>query len=215
MYNKESNCRDEERQIKEKGTFVKLMPIANVIYSFNSGKLSKFLVSNCRGNSRMSSRTLASSNTFSTMDTKSTQLTLMDIPAMVPARGWSSEGINLLGWNSITKSSYRHGVASLNLLNILPTNQVSTKGVNNFYCLIKKDHLWVDKNLKAHRANPCAPKRSGNKTEIKSIINQLQVKRNKYSGKAHAAKEESTSWPKVFSVTHQGIFSCIQLRQVA
>ena len=207
--------RNQEQQIYPKRPLIKPIAIGNEITSTNSAKLIKFVVGDYSRNTRVSSRALTSPDTAGTLDRHSTQLTLMKISTVVPAGRRGSKGVDLFSFNLIAKSFNRKGVASINLFNILPADQVITKWISNLYTLIKENYLGVNKYSIADRADKGSPKRGNYKTKVKSIINKLQIQHGANHQEGHGSKDITAFRSKNFSVVHQSIFSCTQLKWVA
>ena len=207
--------RNQEQQIYPKRPLIKPIAVVDEITATNSAKLIKFVVGDYSRNTRVSSRALTSPDTAGTLDRHSTQLTLMNISTVVPAGRRGSKGVDLFSFNLIAKSFNRKGVASINLFNILPADQVITKWISNLYTLIKENYLGVNKYSIADRADKGSPKRGNYKTKVKSIINKLQIQHGANHQEGHGSKDITAFWSKNFSVVHQSIFSCTQLKWVA
>lgn len=214
--NKQKHARrNQEQQIYPKRPLIKPIAVFDEITSINPAKLIKFVVGDYSSNTRVSSRALTSSDTAGTFDRHSTQLTLMKISSVVSAGRRGSKGVDLFSFNLIAKSFNRKGVASINLLNILPADQVITKGISNLDSLIKENELGINKYLIADRADNAAPECGNYKTKVKSIINKLQIQHGANHQKGHGSKDITAFWSKYFNVVHQSIFSCTQLKWVA
>lgn len=215
MNKQKRNSRDQKEQVNPKCLSVKPIPVIDEDWVFKSTKVSHFKISDYSRNTRVSSRALTSPNTFPTLDVKSTQLALMDTSAVVPARCGSSKGVNLFNSNIITKSFNRQGVSGVNLFNILPSDQIITERIKNLDSFVKENHLRVNKDLIADRADQGAPNYGNDKTKVESIIKNMQVEHGANHQKGHTGKEIATFRSKNFSVAHQSIFSCTQLKWVA
>jgi len=211
---KQSTC-NQKNQIKPKSLPVKLIPVLNKLRFIKPLKCDHFLVSNSRGNSGVGVRALTGLNTASALNVQTAQLTLMNRSAVIPARSWGSKGVNLFGSNTFTMSLNRHGVTSVDLFNILPTNQVMSKGIYNFNSFIKENNFRMNKDLIADQTNQSSPNTGNDQSKVKSIINDLQIEHRGHYPKSHARKNVTTFRAKNLRIIHQSIFSCTSEKQVA
>ena len=163
----------------------------------------------------MGVRALTGLNAASTLNVQTAQLTLMNRSAVIPARSWGSKGVNLFSSNTFTMSLNRHGVTSVDLFNILPTNQVVGKGIYNLNSFIKENNFRMNKDLIADQSNQSSPNTGNDQSKVKSIINNLQVEHRGHDPKGHACENVTAFRAKNLRIIHQRIFSCTSEKQVA
>ena len=215
MNNQEQRTCSQKSEIYPESILVKLISVTNVFRLINTTKVYQLLVCNSRGNARMASGALARLNTASALNIQTAQLTLMNRSAVIPARSWGSKSVNLFGSNTFTMSLNRHGVSSVDLLNILPTNQVMSKGIYNLNSFIKENNFRMNKDLIADQTNQSSPNTGNDQSKVKSVINNLQVEHRGHYPKGHARKNVTTFRAKNLRIIHQRIFSCTSEKQVA
>ena len=211
---KQSTC-NQKNQIKPKRFPVELKPVLNKLRFIKPLKCDNFLVSNSRGNSRVGVRALTGLNAASALNIQTAQLTLMNRSAVIPARSWGSKGVNLFGSNTSTMSLNRHGVTSVDLFNILPTNQVMGKGIYNLNSFIKENNFRMNKDLIADQTKQSSPNTGNDQSKVKSIINNLQIEHRGHYPKSHACENVTAFRAKNLRIIHQSIFSCTSEKQVA
>lgn len=215
MNNQKQSTGNQKNHINPKSFPVKLKPILNKLRFIKPVKCDYFLVSNSRGNSRVGARALTRLNTASALNIQTAQLTLMNRSAVIPARSRRSKGVDAFVSKTSTMSLNRHGIASINLINILPTNQVMSKGIYNFNPLIKENNFRMDKDLVADRTNQSSPNTGNDQSKVKSIINNLQIEHRGHYPKGHARENVTTFRPKNLRIDHQSIFSRTSEKLVA
>jgi len=215
MNNQKQRTCNQKSQIYPKSILVKLIPVANVFRLINSAKCDQLLVGNSRGNARMASGALTGLYAARSLNIQSTQLTLVDRSAVVPARSRRCKGIDLLSANFIAKGFDRQGVASVDLFNILPTDQMMGKGIYNFNTFIEENNLRMNKDLVADRTNQSSPNTGNDQAKVKSVINNLKIEHRGHYPKSHARKNVTTFRAKNLRIIHQSIFSCEIEKQVA
>ena len=211
---KQSTC-NQKNHIDPKRSPIKFISVLNKFRFTKPLKSDYLLVSDGGCNSRVGVRALARLNTASILNVQTAQLTLMNRSAVIPARSRGSKSVDLFVSNASTMSLNRHGVTSVNLLNILPTNQVLAKGIYDFKALIKENNFRMDKDLVADRTNQSSPNTGNNKSKVKSIINDLQIEQRGYYPKGHARENVTSFRAKNLRIIHKSIFSCTSAKQVA
>ena len=163
----------------------------------------------------MRSRALTSLNAASSLNVQTPQLTLMNRSAVIPAWGRGCKGVDFFDSNTFATCLNRHGVASVDLFDILPTNQVMGEGIYDFNSFIKENNLRMNKNLVADRTNQSSPDTGNDQSKVKSIINDLQIEHRGHDPKSHACENVTTFRAKNLRIIHQSIFSCRSEKQVA
>ena len=215
MNNQKQGAGDQKNQINPKSFSVELIPALNKLRSIKSLESDNLLVSDSRGNTRVRSRALTRLNAASSLNVQATQLTSMNRSAVIPAWGRSSKGVDFFESNTFATCLNRHCVASVDLFNILPTNQVVGKGIYNLNSFIKENNLRMNKDLVADRTNQSSPDTGNDQSKVKSIINDLQIEHRGHDPKSHACENVTTFRAKNLRITHQSIFSCRSEKQVA
>ena len=215
MNNQKQGAGNQKNQINPKSFSVELIPVLNKLRSIKSLESDNLLVSDSRGNTRVRSRALTSLNAASSLNVQASQLTLMNRSAVIPAWGRGRKGVDFFDSNTFATCLNRHGVASVDLFDILPTNQVMGEGIYDFNSFIKENNLRMNKNLVADRTNQSSPDTGNDQSKVKSIINDLQIEHRGHDPKSHASKNVATFRAKNLRIIHQSIFSCRSEKQVA
>ncbi len=215
MNNQKQGAGNQKNQINPKSFSVELIPVLNKLRSIKSLESDNLLVGDSRGNTRVRSRALTRLNAAGSLNVQSSQLTLMNRSAVIPAWGRGCKGVDFFESNTFATCLNRHGVASVDLFDILPTNQVVGKGIYDFNSFIKENNLRMNKNLVADRTNQSSPDTGNDQSKVKSIINDLQIEHRGHDPKSHACENVTTFRAKNLRIIHQGIFSCSSEKQVA
>jgi len=215
MNNQKQGACNKKNQIKPKSFSVELIPILNKLRSIKSLESDNLLVGDSRGNTRVRSRALTSLNAASSLNVQTTQLTLMNRSAVIPAWGRGRKSVDFFDSNTFASCLNRHGVASVDLFDILPSNQVMGEGIYDFNSFIKENNLRMNKNLVADQTNQSPPDTGNNQPKVKSIINNLQIEHRCYDPKNHPSKNVATFRAKNLRIIHQSIFSRTSEKQVA
>ena len=215
MNNQKQGAGDQKNQINPKSFSVELIPVLNKLRLIKPFKGDNLLVSDSRGNSRVGVRALSGLYAAGVLNIQAAQLTLMNRSAVIPARSRSSKGVDFFESNTFATCLNRHGVSSVDLFDILPTNQVVGKGIYDFNSFIKENNLRMNKNLVADRTNQSSPDTGNDQSKVKSIINNLQIEHRCYDPKSHACENITTFRAKNLRIIHQSIFSCRSEKQVA
>lgn len=215
MNNQKQGASNQKNQINPKSFSVELIPVLNKLRFIESLESDNLLVSDSRGNTRVRSRALTSLNAASSLNVQTPQLTLMNRSAVIPAWGRGCKGVDFFESNTFATCLNRHGVASVDLFDILPTNQVMGEGIYDFNSFIKENNLRMNKNLVADRTNQSSPDTGNDQSKVKSIINDLQIEHRGHDPKSHACENVTTFRAKNLRIIHQSIFSCRSEKQVA
>ena len=215
MNNQKQGAGNQKNQINPKSFSVELIPVLNKLRFIKSLESDNLLVSDSRGNTRVRSRALTRLNAASSLNVQTTQLTLMNRSAVIPAWGRGCKGVDFFDSNTFATCLNRHGVASVDLFDILPTNQVMGEGIYDFNSFIKENNLRMNKNLVADRTNQSSPDTCNDQSKVKSIINDLQIEHRGHDPKSHACENVTTFRAKNLRIIHQSIFSCSSEKQVA
>lgn len=215
MNNQKQGAGNQKNQINPKSFSVELIPVLNKLRFIKSLESDNLLVSDSRGNTRVRSRALTSLNAASSLNVQTPQLTLMNRSAVIPAWGRGCKGVDFFDSNTFATCLNRHGVASVDLFDILPTNQVMGEGIYDFNSFIKENNLRMNKNLVADRTNQSSPDTGNDQSKVKSIINDLQIEHRGHDPKSHACENVTTFRAKNLRIIHQSIFSCRSEKQVA
>lgn len=215
MNNQKQGASNQKNQINPKSFSVELIPVLNKLRSIKSLESDNLLVSDSRGNTRVRSRALTSLNAASSLNVQTTQLTLMNRSAVIPAWRRGRKGVDFFESNTFATCLNRHGVASVDLFDILPSNQVMGEGIYNLNSFIKENNLRMNKNLVADRTNQSSPDTGNDQSKVKSIINDLQIEHRGHDPKSHACENVTTFRAKNLRIIHQSIFSCRSEKQVA
>ena len=215
MNNQKQGAGNQKNQINPKSFSVELIPVLNKLRFIESLESDNLLVSDSRGNTRVRSRALTSLNAASSLNVQTPQLTLMNRSAVIPAWGRGCKGVDFFDSNTFATCLNRHGVASVDLFDILPTNQVMGEGIYDFNSFIKENNLRMNKNLVADRTNQSSPDTGNDQSKVKSIINDLQIEHRGHDPKSHACENVTTFRAKNLRIIHQSIFSCRSEKQVA
>gem|GEM_PF-2267100 len=215
MNNQKQSTQNQKSQINHKRRFVKFKLVLHKKRLIDFPEVIKSLICYYRGNSRVRSRALANLDTACSLNIQTAQLTLMNRSTVIPAGCRGSKSIDFSISNTFANGFNRHGVASVDLINILPTDQMAGKWVNYFNCLIKENNLRMNKNLIADQTNQCSPDTGRDQSKIKSIINNLQIEHRGHYPKGNACENVTTLRSKDMGIIHPRIFSRLQEKQVA
>jgi len=215
MNNRKQSTSKQKCQIHKKRLLIKFILIFNKLRLVNPFKLNQSLIGYHRGNSRVRSWALTSLNTACSLNIQTAQLTLMNRSAVISAwcRGGKSMDFSIS--NTFANGSNRHGVASVDFINILPTNQMAGKGIYNLNSFIKENNLGMNKDLIADETNQSSPDTGSDQSKVKSIINNLQIEHRGHYPKGHTRKNVTTFRSKDVGIVHPRIFSRLQEKQVA
>ena len=215
MYNQKQRADSQQTQINPKCTTIELRSVLNKLRFIHPLKCDQFLVSDRRGNSRMGVRALSRLNALSALNIQTTQLALMNRSTVISTRSRGSKCINWFVPINSTTNLNRHGVAGIDLLHILPANQMATQRVEDFNSFIKENQFRMNKDLEADRTNQSTPNAGNYQSKGKSIINNLQIEHHRNYPKSHACKNQTTFRAKDLRIVHQSIFSRTVEKQVA
>ena len=215
MNNQKQSACNQKNKINPNGFSVELIPVLNKLRFIKTSKSNNLLVSDSRGNSRVGVGALTGLDTAGVLNIQAAQLTLMNRSAVIPAWGRCRNGVDFFESNTFATCLNRHGVSSVDLFDILPTNQVMGEGIYDFNTFIKENNFRMNKNLVADQTNQCSPDTGNYQPKVKSIINNLQIEHRCYDPKGHPSKNVATFRAKNLRIIHQSIFSCSSEKQVA
>lgn len=211
---KQNTCHQESR-IHPKRNFIGYILVLNKFWLIKFSKSNQLLIGNSRSYSRVRSWALTCLDTLRALYVQSAQLTLMDVSAVIPARSRGGKGVNLSVPSTCSTCLNRHGVTGIDLLHILPADQMATKRIKYFNTFIKENYLWIDKYLIADGTDQSSPQYGNDQAKVKSIINNLQINHDRNHPKSDTSKYKTTFWSKYFNPAHQNIFSRAVEKQVA
>jgi len=215
MNNQKQSACNQKNKINPNGFSVELIPVLNKLRFIKTSKSNNLLVSDSRGNSRVGVGALTGLDTAGVLNIQAAQLTLMNRSAVIPAWGRGRKSVDFFDSNTFATCLNRHGVASVDLFDILPTNQVMGEGIYDFNTFIKENNFRMNKNLVADQTNQCSPDTGNYQPKVKSIINNLQIEHRGHDPKSHPSKNVATFRAKNLRIIHQSIFSCSSEKQVA
>lgn len=164
---------------------------------------------NSGGGSRVAARTFASTDYSTITNPHSFNLVGVNVSTVVPAGSLSSEGMNFFSGATVYDI---HSESGINFLNLMPANGVTLQRIDDDQTFIKKDYFGMNENEIKNSADHQTPG-DGSKSISKSVIRNVYVNQGanrKVSAKSH---NNSTTWPKAFSISKSVVHRVILSRQ--
>jgi hypothetical protein len=204
--NQRDNSNSKDGRIDNYRGKVKLESIFHSGFGLEALKLIDSTSSDSRGGSRVSARAITGSDDVALLEVKSTHLALMDSAAVIATRSGSCESLDLslLAFSIVGNDA--HCVTSLDFFNILPTNHMAGKWVNDDESLVVENHGGMEKELVGKSATKCAPDRS-NESASEAVIKEIYVSQGAKEKEAQEGKEIGARRSEELAIGHDDIFS--------
>lgn len=199
-----ANCKNEA--VNDDRREIEFKLVRDCFVSLKPAELLELATRNRRGRSRISSRTISSSDDIALFEVEAANLALMNTSAVISTWRGCGKGLNLsLGSQAIVGND-AHRVSSFNVLDILPTNSMPGERIDYLNTFIKEDNYWMDKELIGNRASKKTPNRC-NSAARGSIVKKVHISESAKEEKAHIAEDIGTPGAKELGIRHLVIFS--------
>ncbi|MFZ9879468.1 MAG: hypothetical protein ACO3T6_05860 [Candidatus Nanopelagicaceae bacterium] len=161
----------------------------------------------CSGSARVSPGAIPGSYDSTFLKVKASNLALMDIPTVVPARSGRRKSLDLSIFTLSVMSNDCHGVTSFDFVNFMPTNFMPSKWIYNYQTFVVEDDGWMKKDLVSDSSAKNAPN-TGYRSARYSVIKEVNVGECSEKEESQIGKHIGTRRSKKFSIVHEEIFPC-------
>lgn len=151
--------------------------------------------------SRLSSGRFTRTQLTSVTKIKSANFTRVDRTTVITTRRWSGPRMD-----SFSINQDRHGVASFDLLNLMPTDSDRVKWIGDADALIKEDYFGIAQESKSSSAKESAPSESDN-ASAPTVLPPIHTSVESAEQENRPDKKVSTRRTVNLTVTHGAILS--------
>lgn len=207
MEEKRNQTNGKERDIYKEGSVIEFESVGDL--RVVSEALELLDPTSCYSGSgaRTTSGAISGSDDITFFEMKAANLALMDVSAVVSARGGSCESLDLSVLSLSISSDDAHGVARLDLIDLVPANLMASERIDNYHAFIVKDHRGVQEDLVADCASKAAPNCSDNSAG-KSVIQEVNVNQGGKEEESEIGEYIRTPGSEELAIIHEEIFSC-------
>lgn len=192
--------------IDEDRSKVKVESIFKSFVGLESTELIDSATSDCCRRTGIGSGAVAGANDIAIFEIESAHLALMDRSAVVSARSGRGKSLDLSLLSLPVVSDDAHRVSSLDLLDILPTNLMAGKRINNHQSFVVEDDSWMKEDLIGESASKERPGASDNST-CESVVKEVHVSKRAEEKETQEGKNVRARGSEELAIVHKGIFS--------
>lgn len=156
--------------------------------------------------SRVGARAIASADDVALLQVKAAHLALMNRPAVITTRSGGSESLNLALLSLLVMGDDAHRVASLDLLDILPTDLMSAEWIDDDDSLVVEDHRWMKEDLIEDSRREDGPS-ACDYTARESVIKEVNVAKSGKEEEAQKGEYVGARGTEELAIVHEEIFS--------
>lgn len=204
--NQRDNSNSEDGRIDDYRRKIELESIFHSGFGLEALELIDSTSSDSRSSTRISARTISGSDDIALFEVKSTHLALMDSAAVVATRSGSGERLDLSLLAFPIVSDDAHRVTSLDFFNILPTDYMAGKWINDDKSFVVENHGGMKEDLVGKSATKCAPNRR-NESASEAVIKEVYVSQGAEKKESQEGKEIRARRSEELAIGHDDIFS--------
>lgn len=211
----ESNYSDAENYAIDKdGRGVKEISVFKSGFTFESLKLVEATSSDSSRSTRISSGAISGSNYISFFEIEPAHLTLMNVPTVVPAGGWRSEGLDFPFISFSIKGQDTHRISRFNFFDLVPSNFVTTEWVDYHDSFVVKDDRGMQEDLIGDSRSEKAPNGCDHAAG-KSIVKKINIGERREEKKSQVGEDVRALGSEELAIAHEEIFSCMREMRAA
>jgi hypothetical protein len=204
----EGNYSDAENYAIDKdGRGIKKISVFKSGFNFESLKLVEATSSDSRRSTGISSGAISGSNYISFFEVEPAHFTLMNVPTVVPARGWRGEGLNFPFIAFSIKGHDTHRVSGFDFFDLMPSNFVATEWVYYHDSFVIKDDRGMQEDLIGDSRSEKTPNGCDHAAG-KSIVKEINIGERSEEKKSQVGEDVRALGSEELAIAHEEIFSC-------